>query len=291
MFRVNPLRHPVFTQERPLSKQEHLNALEKKLCPIFKKIFENDPWHVRPSLILGDSVLDIPAIGRKKWVHIPYLFLIKTDDIPENLRISGVDDTQLQSDEYLEKLLRWTEKFIGVPKQSMTFQVKEALRMFMKFLLDPIKSEKAKEFIIAHEMAHLFHKQKGFFYPKNQFIHLLIAAGTMLVAFGLSLVIPYFWMVLVATAVVVGICSIRLFKNIAHSHRCEKEADLTAAKLSREIREGGIYLFETLRNHRKKARENSCLLKFVYSPLGNDRSYYLTHPSDTERVRYLKNIS
>jgi len=265
---------------------QRLSDVEKKINEIAKRLDRKAP---PVFTLLNRNIAGVPSAGGS-CVKIPYLFLIKTEDIPDKLKIKGIDDPRLQSDSYLQEVAHSTQEFMGLPKSSLNFIDKETLRVFLKYISDPVLSEKAKEFVLSHEVSHIHHEHSSkhpTFVKSLGFASVLIIAASLTAILGFS--VPFF--IVFASAAAAFVTTIALIKiyERSQSHAREKEADLTALKASPQSREGGIYLFETFQKHQQQARKNNFLSKLIYSPSGNNRLLTLTHPTESDRIRYLKN--
>lgn len=265
---------------------------ENKIAQMANKIF--GPNQSPPICLLIDrNIFSFPSAG-KTWISIPYLFLLKSEDIPKEFLIHDLSDLRLQSDAFLLKVADWTSQFFGLAtKKPLTLMEKETLKIFLQYIKDPEKSESAKEFVLAHEIGHIFHRHShGFILPRIlSLTNLLVIAGLILVILLAIFLIPtpFSWGAVGVIALVTGISAICRLNLIHRSRSCEKEADLVAAKFSERARQGGVYLFKTIAEGQKRSRDQNIWLRLLFSSEGNNRALYFSHPSETERVRYLQN--
>jgi hypothetical protein len=279
-------------------RNSRLGELDDKINLLAKRI---DPGlqYLQLSASLNKSIVAVPS-ARTSIIHIPYLFLIKTEDLPAQLRLNGWDDPRLESDEYLEQAARWTKRFLGLEREKLDLMKKEALKIFLKFINDPELSEKAKEFILNHEIAHIFYDHRSYANIQSNIRHSLRSKKTLtamgliiltsLCLFARTSLSPY--LILPSrTTIFVSLLAMQVISQIRLSHKEERGADLLAAKISKDIAQGGAYLFKVFKEHQKKARHRHPFLRLVYSPSGNNRALYFTHPSEKERLHYLTQLA
>jgi peptidase M48-like protein len=268
---------------------ERAMECQSKINQIAKKIYApNSSVPIR--LWINPDILSLPETVRQS-ISLPYLFLIKTSDIPEEFRISGLSDPRLQSDDFIQKVADWTYKFFGKQvKKPLTLLEKETLKIFLLYIQDPEQSENAKEFVLAHEIGHLFH-QHGEGAPELFSLATLFKATSLILLVSLATLlcpVQFLWAVLGISAALTAGFVMLLIREMHRSRSFEKEADLVAAKFSERARRGGIYLFETFIKGQKQSRDRHMGLRFLFSADGNNRALYFTHPSETERIGYLK---
>lgn len=229
------------------------------------------------------------VIGEK--ISIPYLFLLKTEDIPEKFLITKSKDPRLQSDEFLQEFANWSQEYLQIPKIPLTIEGKTALRVFLPYISNSKLSEQSKEFVLAHELSHILHQHISSYkalLTKRKMVFMSLAGIASSICVGLSVPIEYV-ISFSAMVMTVGISwSIIQYMQLSHSH--EKEADLTAAKIVPESIDGAIYLFRNFCKYGKKAREESFLNRLLFSSEGNWRIFYASHPSESQRIGYLKDV-
>ncbi len=227
-------------------------------------------------------------------MFLPVLMLLDKQDIPEHLRLRSHDDPRVFDDSYLDEVIDWLKNYTKNPNFDKSFVQKELIKTFLKLLVDDAKSKDAKEFIFGHELAHILHKHEvtnGHLYWTLLFI-LSIALVCALIPFGSSVAA-------LMTAAKVSACGTGALSAIAWivmsrtSKAHEREADMTSKRITQK-HEGGAYFFEVMRQHGLAARNKSptlakrLLARLTYDSNGHVRAFKLTHPSESERIAYLK---
>lgn len=227
-------------------------------------------------------------------MFLPVLMLLDKQDIPEHLRLRSHDDPRVFDDSYLDEVIDWLKNYTKNPNFDNSFIQKELIKTFLKLLVDDAKSKDAKEFIIGHELAHILHKHEvtyGHVYWTLLFI-LSIAIVCALIPFGASVAA-------LMTAAKVSACGTGTLSAIAWivmsrtSKAHEREADMTSKRITQK-NEGGAYFFEVMRQHGLAARNKSptlakrLLARLTYDSQGQIRAFKLTHPSESERIAYLR---
>jgi Peptidase family M48 len=288
-----PNHSPVITARENLLKSERNSEIKQKVNNFSKSLGNACPLYI----IINESLTGMPAAGGS-IVRIPYLFLLKTTDIPKKFQLSGLDDPLLKSDKFLQEFAEWSQEYMSVPKKTkLSFLEKEVIRTFLEFIRDPVLSEKAKTFVLNHEVSHIALKHchnstnpiglicSSLFSKFTLLIPVLILAVSITACLTLSL--PVSLVISLALAAYLSVVAVQIFRNIRCSRALEKQADLNAVKFSQDAKEGGTYLFDVFRRSQQKARKNSFLARLMYSSSGNNRLLYLTHPSENARIRYL----
>lgn len=237
---------------------------------------------------------------KENVIQLPSWFLLRYDDIPQRFRIDDIDDPRIRDQDFLNDLARWINgKFreAGIC-HVVRFADYGIFQTVILLLRDRDLFEKSKDFILAHELAHLNHSQveEGKFYSENMQRSVSaggLIGGILLLILALSL-IPYVPIAvsLVAGGIGVALCSLPLLRGRSEPARSvcsvaeEKLADMDAVEALQDAR-GGIYRFETFRLHYLGVRESNPSARNRVDALGNnleDRD----HPPLTERIAYLR---
>ena len=231
-----------------------------------------------------------------------YFFLLESENIPENLK-PQIQDPRLNSDEYISQVVDWMQEYLGATTFSSKMlrpSDRTSIRLFLIMASQPEKFKQAKEFVLAHELSHLFYKHR----PRQAEASLLAKYNTISwilsgvigctsgVFFNLlgrkKTAISIGLLVALATKVVFGksLCS-NLSKQI------EKAADLKA----KDYVEGGIYFLHSIQQTRLLNKKNrSSLLDKLSQILQVDKegslrlNFFGSHPTETERTTYLSNF-
>ncbi|NGX47621.1 MAG: Beta-barrel assembly-enhancing protease [Chlamydiae bacterium] len=244
-----------------------------------------------PSVWVLNSIDCIPSI-RGREVFLPYLFLLKTSDIPKKFQVTGFEDPRLKSDAFLQEVADWSRDYFNMRRERLKTTDKYALRLFLNYIRDPKLTELTKKFVLSHEMAHEYHKHShGSFAMLNRnsiLSSLLITAGILCASLAISLswhIIAFLMMTAFITTI-----AFKALVSIRYSRACEKEADLTAAKISPDAIPGGIYLFKKMCEHGTYERKLSLANRFLFSSWGNNMAFFFTHPPESERAKYLEKL-
>jgi len=161
-----------------------------------------------------------------KVVHIHPLFALRREDLPKDLQIEGGDDDRLYGEtDYYEKLDAWLSKhFKGDVKTNPTTR-----RIFLPYATlweDPELTEKFQDFVLAHEVAHLFHEHRGWDVTGWE-IAAALTCGALLLLGELSLSVA-------ASAFLIAAFALHQF-HLYISRKEEYEADLSAYKILKDL--------------------------------------------------------
>ncbi len=280
--------HPGIAAQRLKEQEYKINAIAKKMDP-------NAP-HI--TAVMGKELTSIPwANGDRRVISLPYLFLLKASDLRKEYQSLKIDDPMLQEDIYLDSFGVRAQKFFNLPKKSLDFIDKQIIRTFLQYISNPALAEKAKDFVLGHEVAHIMNQHDhNSADPIAMLVESAFSGSTALanatifaiaIATGLWTTMPLV-VLSCATAATTTTVGYRIIQESNHSHACEKDADLTSARHVKNAKEGGVYLFETFMKCQKNAREHSFLYRLLFNSDGDTRVLWLTHPYESERASYLK---
>lgn len=242
-----------------------------------------------PRLWVVNDVLQVPYIS-PRGIYIPHLFLIKTEDIPQKFQV-GPDSEEAYDPKFLLDFANWTREFTLAEKctQPLSYLEQTSLRIFLRYIQDPVASENAKEFVLAHEMAHSYYKhgkvrREESLMGKIDWNH---STTKFAIPAGLALASLSFWYAPFITATLalgsLALLGHYVFNNdLPLSIACEGQADALAAAQSLKSTEGGKYLFRCFLDQGLEERKRSTSAKILYDKQGNFR-FNFTHPKDKER--------
>lgn len=219
-------------------------------------------------------------------VFIPKLFLINISDLPQNLKVTHVNDPRLQSDDYIICVAKEAQKLLGISNISIDKRLISNIRAHLLIALNPDTKKKSLDFIFGHEIAHLYsddsirkrnHDSKCPWTARQWLTSFLIAAAVCIsvgaVFFSTPLGITSF-----VVGGVIGQCvgGVYLLKSLKYNEKkfsraCEIEADVRAARTLKE-NIGGIHFFK--------------IMQKIY---GNHDATWSTHPSYDDRIAALTN--
>lgn len=235
--------------------------------------------------------------GSGRSVNLPSWYLFKPEDIPPRFRITDLNDRRLVSPAFLDEFAGWmNEKIAEMGLTTVCRSVdRGTLQRVVYLLRDPALYEKAKDFVIGHEMAHLAHFQgRGL----ERIYQKLSIVGVMVGIFSLILVVSIAPVVhLTITLCTAGIAiAITGGSALAWFNRAgsvdvsaveeEKAADLDSAKMLKDA-SGGIYYFQSTADRQQAVRRSNPLAHTNIDERGNNLKD-IEHPPLTERVAYLR---
>ena len=235
--------------------------------------------------------------GRARSVNLPSWYLFKHEDIPDRFRIADLNDRRLVNSAFLNDLAGWmNEKIREMGLTTVCRPVDHGtLQRFIYLLRDPILYEKAKDFVIGHEMAHLSHHQER---ALHRVYEKLSVGGVMMGIFSLILAVSIAPIVhLTITVCVTGIAiaitggsALAWFNRAKESDPVaveeEKAADLDSAKVLKDAA-GGIYYFQSSIDHLLAIRRSNPSEHRNIDERGNNLKDK-DHPPLTDRVAYLR---
>jgi len=255
-----------------LAKAFHPNQSESELR---RKYLPTVKVEVDPVLSSGFAAADISE--RKIVVHP--LFLLKPDDLPEELRCTGPEDSHLKSKEYFKQLTKWMGEKFKLQKKDL-IGMEKLFPIYLSIWESGEDPSHFKEFTIAHEAGHIFHKHGAF--PWEILVGLVASSCAMVWFWGSLLLIP---MVVVAykVSVVVPRCLRMLYYRSQ-----EKEADLFALKHVGSIK-GAETVFENVDKIQKIVRKNLSWCATISLLVSQPEHFFpLSHPAPLDRIAYLK---
>ncbi len=232
----------------------------------------------------------------------PLLYLIPSDFGSELKGITSLQEfDQKASDDplFLQRLSDRLHQIFRQSPTSITQEQREYLRLMIRYITEDSKlAKQGMRFVMLHELGHLYHQHSTY---KQRWINITgVAFGALGMMTGLTYRASYTDMIFLLILAVVATKAMERIAKILHSRNSETEADLVAIsklKKGKKVREGGIYLFNILRKHQISLRQSPhlpfkerVLFKLAFTPKGNNRFLYFTHPSETERIQNIKNF-
>lgn len=259
-----------------------------------KSIFLEMGYRGSVAFRLSEKIDGIPSTDGK-IIYCSHLLLLTQRDIPKEYRIANDQDPKLGDDKFLLNFAHWSDYYFGLSTErtALTLREKEAVRIALKLLLNPDQHANMIRFILGHEVSHIINKDcdshkspdkillSSFFYSKFTLLAILAIVGLALGAhYKGYLPDRKIWKYALAGYATAVALSILYQAN--HNRGHESKADLASATQVQGAREGGIYLFETLKRHQSTSP------LWIYTPFGTNLALSLTHPSEGARVDYLK---
>lgn len=151
-----------------------------------------------------------------KYVTFPISLILKKKHLPEKFHINGENDPRLNSEKFLNEFYDWALEFLRISPRGIESRAKisklvysynpQLSKTLLILINDPEKYEKAKSFIICHELAHqrLGHIKR---IDENR--------------------------------------NKNFFSRMHHTHTIEKEADQQSLFTLQDNKEGARFLFQT----------------------------------------------
>ena len=212
--------------------------------------------------IAMDTFSSSPAAqSSTQVIYLPPMFLLDTAEIPPMYK--GLSDTspQFKNAEFIDSFIYWMNLSLDLsdltPDVLGTFQ-REQVVLFLKMLENPATYEKAKEFVLAHEIAHLY-----FNHGEEE----------------------------VSSWNIIG----KLRQN-ARWRDCERAADILAVETLSD-KEGGLYLFKKFQSHMKHLHYapqekivDKVFSSMLFTSKGDMRFGNADHPSESERIEYISKV-
>lgn len=230
-----------------------------------------------------EQISPAACIGRKK-IFIPLLFLLRPEEIPEQLLPTGPNDPILSDASYYRVLKTWLQNTFDLEANQLK-DLPKFLKPYLHLWKDPEMIERMNRFALAHEVSHIYHNhQTGNW---DRYCALII---TFVVSM-LFIEVPFFsWFLLtysVFTLSSLALSSIRQYSERQH----EVQADQTALKITQDL-PAAVALFSRLDAFSERQWEKIPLWQKVVITLSAP-SYvlHLSHPSNRDRIRYLTESS
>lgn len=249
---------------------------------------------VAPEIEVNSDV-SIAAVVHTLWkpgsICINPLFLLKKDDIPSHLRIDDPNDPRLQDRNYFDALSAWLSATCEIDKPSPE-RLQTSFPFFLKLMQDPDLAQRAKKFILAHEVGHVLQDslpvQLGFFFT------VLCCVSCALIFFASQLSLPP--LVCGITLVVSLNIAPQFFAKVITA-RCfrfqESRADDFAHRVMGDIdaAKHSFAAYEKMLDVMDRRFAKQSVLGKIASILFNpDGVFHLSHPSPQERLERV-NIS
>lgn len=223
--------------------------------------------------------------ARRRFINLHPLMLLKPNDIPKELQLSGLDDPLLREDDYYIKLLKWVcEKFNLEEKDfGELIEFRGLFQTYLRFWKDPESITNVQNFALAHEVGHLHHKHTSYMLDFVLSI-VLTCCVTAVLFFNTSLLLVIAG---ATTTYLVSSVALRCF-NLLYYRDDERVADLTALKLVKTTK-GAELLFETIHKVQeliwKKIPWFQKIYLFAFYP---EAFLHLSHPAPKDRIAYIK---
>jgi hypothetical protein len=272
-------------EQRWREVQTKLRTLEEKIGILSPIHFFTGGFHEIPGALNYDRAIRLPS-----W------FLLKPEDIPPDLYIDNLNDARLRNPLFLNRFRDHINiKIIQLGLASICAPADaDSLRRLIELLKDPSQFEKAKDFLLAHELAHLFHSQEMW---RHQEVGRKAVGGMMTAAVIMLFIVAFcplihpviflsgYGVVCIITVASVCTCLKLPWKPTLSAIEQEKEADLDAADTLGDA-SGGIYWFKNEMVNNLHCRRRFPELARHIDGQGNNTNDK-GHPPHSERVAYL----
>ncbi len=256
--------------------------------------------------------------GRYKFITESSL-LIDESQIPSEFHPLHHPQPDFFHEKTRQKFLDWALDHLGLPRRETTIDDIKSFLVYQECLISPTKAQKMLRFIIGHELGHVVsHLDDIHQAAKQTTISNLWTAFNLLI-FSLMIAFPIFGgaallpfrAAIAGGSAIIGNLSFALYTNKhgdknqelkqnteAWNREIEKESDLFSCKQGKDVIEGGIEYFETLRKTsaiwRRRCLENPAIstetkqnIASMFNENG-DPTNRTTHPTYSERIAYLQ---
>lgn len=241
----------------PLTKGHRLLMGDEAVKGI-AQLLKMDPEEI--SVQINHKIFDIipnassyMSLGKKHGIiTLPAFTFIDLKELPKELQLTGVNDPKLKSLKTVQKISDWMSDKLSIPKKKVNRKDRACLSLYLRYMENPIQAVNGLKFSIGHELGHIhhFHSSKRL---KTSIIPAILSLG----------IYP-------------------LIQKIRHSQKCEKEADAFGCRLSRNVLEGGIYLFKTIQKGPGPFWIDRIVIVFLRIALS------FSHTSLDQRIRAIK---
>lgn len=136
--------------------QQRLREAEEKIHAIAKKTGIINPKKIK--LGIENCVSQAAAVGKSQIILSPAV-LIRPEDLPQELKLTRLDNKELTEEEWMVKFEKWGRQTFQIitKKPTSQFEVDETLvtgKILLKILKNQKAFEKMFEAIVAHELGH-----------------------------------------------------------------------------------------------------------------------------------------
>jgi len=252
---------------------------------------KTDPFRINASAkikVEKDLVTGLYKSDDPGTIELMPFSLLNGEDFPQELRLSGPNDPRLKSEAFLNNVIDWSYQFLGLDKSTLRSQDRKLLhkdvQRCLKFYLNPDLAKRARQFIFAHEVAHLYYRHgvEGVNFieeiKKNPFKKCgpipAIAAFIVFVIIGLATSFSFAGLLLAggvgAVTFAVAFMVNQKYLIATNQRKHEIQADLLAVKTLKDAE--GAYHF--LRNGKEYK--------------GDYLSLFESHPNYSERIAIIK---
>jgi len=284
---------PTFNLEKQELKERE-KELEDKIRGLAAKVGISDPNNLniqyKRSFNLEASAIEASAMGKdnKYYVTISPLYALKYEDFPETWRGVTRPNGELVL-EVAEQLDQMSVK--RRPKQLLIPVGIEKAAALLHVLSNEDQFEKAKDFVITHELSHIKHyemkKAASVVIFVFEIIQTIIELGRLLISTFIFTPFSYHEADQTSLTLRHVLVDDRAYAYLENREKLtEKYADLDAAAVLKTA-EGGLHMFNASQEGNKFLRNIQLNLGNVtYDEQGNTLKSR-THPSYTERKAYL----
>lgn len=245
-------------------------------------------WERMPFPTIPPHATSNPTYG---WVTLPILSFISPEELPPHLRVKSVDDPKLEDDGYFEQLSDWLTTTFSLPKRAVTWEDKQAFKLYVRFMQNPEMAKKGFDFTVHHELAHILHSHAeqgvSFLAKLVFFCFALLTGGAVLGSAGMSFSVATISLALALT--VYKVCN--FVAGCLQSRKKEWEADTTAVQTTKDL-QGPTYLFEQMRSQMAASRNDPqapWYAKLLITPSGDLIPFGITHQLESTRSAALQN--
>lgn len=215
-------------------------------------------------------------------ITISPIWLIDSQEIPEQFRFSDINDPRLNDSALLEQYSDWLCDKMSMPRHDCID--KEMIQGNLLFMQDRQKAKEACKFLLMHELGHI--------HNRDRMVNLIQWGSSLVISLswpiGVAIALGWPMMPFVIIAAATSFTFLRVIGILLHRNR-ESNADAFAAKHCPDAIDGGIHFFQTslkedeLILEKELSENNERGLSFL-NPLIRFNLYDKYHPSFSSRI-------
>jgi hypothetical protein len=268
------------------------NERKERLLEIIRDLavqqgFDRKNIHVqiRDDLYISAEAIQVTEKGGLILVYP--LMLVEPQDLVD-FQITGINDPKLFDDQFLESVKKHIEKILDIKENKLAIFNKKELGFLLLLMQNPEKWEKAKKFILCHELEHIHqkHTYKKLANQRPTGTYLAISISTSLLGYfdALEQILPSSLLWTVAAAATSKWVWTK-WNESCERYAIELEADRGAVNQLKNI-EGIDYMMKSKMEFNKVARASSSFFSLIYNSQGESLlDKFGNYPSLQERLK------
>lgn len=247
-------------QPVPISTQERLKVIEATVNKLYQSAVPGSKKHINVITDPTSYHFGSFAARNSHTVQIPLVSLIRSDEIPDQFKITNLDDPRLNNTIFMQDYSNWIYNKLGMPKGQCLVN-KTVLKSNALFFQNRQNAIDGTKFALMHELGHV-HNDFGIMMN-------LVQHGRSILGFlaPIGAVVAFFVLVPLSIPVLVALIPLSITLVVIAGYvntvglsilaqRCyilpnEWRADNFAAKHCPESLGGGIHLFKIMQENNK----------------------------------------